>query len=279
MTQQTTLIQVKKRRTDQEPRIHDIMTSKMSDYSRYFAPVEKVQVISLRSLTKNDLRKCAECGNDKKEYVRITRRETGRQTLEERILEHEKKQPSSTKEKVEDYYEHVVEGLSKLKDAHIVHFNIQSKNIIYSDSEYCPIIMDFSEAFVIEDLYKDESLRSVFVKPHPLDRCLEARCIAQIIEEPEWKTKKANVSQLEEIITEFFKDGSDEVEGERWKHYIRKIGGKKQGKVIVNELLQNWHTWDLYSVNRIFCRLMKLDRLMSYRTSIPGEPYEKLKPL
>ena len=259
-------IQVKKARMDQEPRLYEIMLSKIRDHHRYFAPIEKIQPIVLRSLTKRELKKCAECGNDKKEYVRITRREIGRQTLEERIAQYEDKLPSSSIEKTEDYYEHIVEGLSKLKDAHIVHFNIQANNIMYSDSEFCPIITDFSQAFVLEDLYKEETMQSVFRGPHPTDRCMEAICIAQIIKEPEWKTNKPNISELEKTISE-----TKTTEGKEWIKYIKTFA-KKQGKVVVNELLVNWHTWDLYSVNRIFCR----QKNIRFTSCPPGEPYEKM---
>jgi hypothetical protein len=262
------IIQVKKARTDQEPRLYEIMMSKMRDHHRYFAPIEKVQPIMLRSLTKRELKKCADCGKDDKEYVRITRRETGKQTLEERIAQYEEKLPSSTIEKMEDYYEHIVEGLSKLKDAHIVHFNIQASNIMYSDTEFCPVIMDFSEAFVLEDLFKDETMQSVFRGPHPTNRCMEAKCISQIIKDPEWKTNKPNISELEKMITTT--EGTIETEEKaEWKKYIKTFA-KKQGKVVVNQLMANWHTWDLYSVNRIFCKRLKCPHVN------PGEPYEKM---
>lgn len=268
--QTETIIQIKKTRTDQEPHIYEIMVSKTADHTRYFAPIVKVEAVSLVSLTKNEIKKCTECGDDKKEYVRVTRRGIGRQTLIERIEEYTKNLPSSTPEKIQDYYEHMTDGLLKLKDAHIVHFNIQAENIIYSDSDYCPILTDFGEAFVLEDLYNDETMKRVFSKPHPPNRCIEALCISLILEEPAWKTSQINITKLEELIMSHFQD--DEVElGLLWVKYIRKIG-KNKGKTMVKILMENWYTWDMYSLNRLFYSSLSHEN----QNVVAGEPYKKL---
>ena len=259
----SSIIQVKKTRTDREPHIHEIMVDKIKNHHRFFAPIENVQPVLLKS------------GKDETttEYVRATRREIGAQTLEERIEDLAKKLPSSVSEKVEDYYEHIVEGLSKLKDAQIVHFNIQPNNILYSDSEYCPIITDFGHAF----LYKDETVGTIFCKPHPPNRCIEAICIATIVEDyAEWKTNKVNITKLEEVITQHFtSEEEEEEEATEWKTYIRKKFAKKEGDQVVNELMKNWHTWDLYSVNRIFMRFKRNIPIIKKQHN-PGAPYEKL---
>ncbi len=255
-----TIIQVKKARTDKEPHIYKIMMKKMTDHHRYFAPIEKVHAVLMKSLSKHEFKKT----ESKQEYVRVTRREIGSQTLEERIKDHTKKLPSSTPEKIEDYYDHIITGLLKLKEIHVVHFNIQPSNIIYSDSEYSPVITDFGQAFVLEDLYNDETMRSVFSKPHPPYRCVEAICITAIIDQDpdEWKTKKVNISELEKVLTEHFKGEEDN----QWMKYIRKLASKKEGKMMVDELLKNWYTWDLYSVNCIFSKTKT-------QLTTPGEPY------
>lgn len=253
------LIQVKKTRTDREPHIHEIMVDKIKNHHRFFAPIENVQPVLLKSLSSGK--------DEPTEYVRATRREIGTQTLEERIEDLAKKLPSSVSEKVEDYYEHIVEGLSKLKDAQIVHFNIQPNSIIYSDSEYCPIITDFGQAFI----WYDKDIKTVFCKPHPPNRCIEAICIATIVEDDEWQTNKVNMAKLEEVITQYITE--EEEEATKWKTYIRKFA-KKEGNTVVNELMKNWHTWDLYSVNRIFMRLKNVPILKKQNN--PGEPYNKL---
>ena len=258
----TTKIQIKKARTEQEPRINEIL----KDHHRYFAPAEKVQSVSLKSLSKHHALKQSPSAI---EYVRVTSRDIGSQTLEERVKDYSEKLPSSTREKVEDYYEHIVAGLLKLKEAHIVHFNIQPSCIIY---QYNPVLTGFGDAFVLEDLYKDETMKNVFTKPHPPNRCAEAICISEIIEDPEWKTKKINISNLEAILTEYLEPGDAQL----WKTYIQKFA-KKEGKVVVDGLLRNWHTWDLCSVNCIFVRTI-YPSLSSSSSSLtlPGEPYKKL---
>ena len=247
-----TTIQGRRARTDKEPALYKIMKEKMRDHHRYFCPIETIASVSLAKLTKKEIKNCKDCEFDnpiEQSYVRVTKRIIGNQTLEERIKTHKALFPNSTVEKVEDYYQHIVEGLSKLKEARIVHFNIQPRNIMYSVIECLPVITDFGEAFLVDDLYDDETMAKVFSKPHPANRCVEAVLISDILEKKNWKTTPIDEMSLKKVITRKMKE---DTEGEnKWNLYIETQRGK-EGKVVVDDLLKNWHTWDLYSVDRIF---------------------------
>jgi hypothetical protein len=114
----------------------------------------------------------------------------------------------------------------------------------------------------------------VFCKPHPPNRCIEAICITVIVEgDPEWKTKKVNITKLEELISQYFNLQEENDTKKLWIKYIQKFA-KKEGNKVVNELMKNWHTWDLYSVNRIFCETTT--QVILKNVIHPGEPYEKM---
>jgi hypothetical protein len=176
----------------------------------------------------------------------------GNQTLGARIKTHRAVFPTSTVEKLEDYYEHIVAGLLKLKEARIVHFNIQPRNIIYSASTFMPVITDFGDAFALDDLFNDDTMVKVFSKPHPANRCVEAVLISAIHETVDWKTKPINVVDLKKVIAK--KTTNDTIHEQKWVTYIETQSGK-EGNIVVEDLLNNWHTWDLYSVDQIFVGL------------------------
>ena len=273
------MIQVKKARTDQEPRIHKTMMTEMNLSTLYFAPLETVVPVSWGNITKHELKKCKECAykDGRKQFVRVTRREVGRKRLEERIEELKVNLPSSEKEKVEEYYEHIVYGLSKLREAHIVHFNIRYEDILYSDDTYGPILTEFGNAFVLEDLHDDTTRIRVFsgVKTtEQKDRCMEAKCIAKILEDAkDWKVSPVDIPALEEMITKEAEEEEEEDDGKKsWKEYVRTFG-ETPGEKVVNDLMRNWETWDLYSVNRIFSRIYGKTTTQEH---VPCEPYAKL---
>lgn len=264
-----TTIQVKRARTDREPGLYKIMMEKIRDHHRYFCPIESVTEISLATITKKEMKNCKECefrNPIKQTYVKVTKRIVGNQTLDERIKTHKAVFPHSTVEKVEDYYEHIVEGLLKLKEAKIVHFNIQPSNIMYSATECLPVITEFGEAFVLDDLYNDETMVEVFTKPHPHNRCMEAVLISAILDTVEWKTKPINIVSLKRVISKKMMD--NEVLAKKWEIYMEKHAGA-DGKIVVDDLLKNWYTWDLYSVNKIFHKT-------NIQATNPGEPYIKI---
>lgn len=254
-----TIVRIQKKNADEK--IGTIIKKKIIDYTRYFAPTESIKPVSLMRLTKHDLSKEKHQPN---QLVNVTRRAVGKNTLFEHIQQHEKRLPHRTNEIVEDFYEHLVYGLAKLvDDCHIVHFSLQPNNILYSDSQFCPIITDFGDAFVLEDLNNDERMKSIFAEPHPPGRCLEAKCISKIIKDPDWKTKEV---QLETVIIEL----EEEETKKKWQKYISTFRGKL-GKEVVSELMENWDTWDLYSVNTMFEKY-----LHSNTTYEPGQPYVQL---
>jgi hypothetical protein len=261
------IIQMKKSRTHKEPELHIIMKDKFPDYYRYFAPIEKIKNVTLATLNNKNLK----THKDKsKEYVRVTRRPIGDQQIEERIKELEKKLPGSVEEKKEEYYNHLEEGLSKLAtETRIVHFNIRPENIIYDESQHCPIIKDFGEAFVLEDLHNEENMRNIFKEPLPEYAPIEAKLIASIVKQPKWKTRQVKKEDIENQMLEDFRNDSQYEKNEpsimtdKWVRYIRNLK-QGTGNTIVNKLLEHWDTWDKGSLQKIF---------ETNRNHTPGQPY------
>jgi len=254
MTTQTT-VQLRKARTEKEPGLYKIMTEKMKNHHRYFSLAEIVAPVSRVSITKKEMKTCPECEFENittQSYVRVTKRMVGNQTLGARMKLYRAVLPSSTSERLDDYYAHLVDGLLKLKEAKIVHFNIQSRNIMYSATMFLPVITDFGDAFFLDDLYDLDTMVKVFSKPHPVNRCIEAVLISAIHETVDWQTTKINVVALKKVIVE--RTQNDTTTEQKWTTHIETQEGT-EGKVVVDDLLKNWHTWDMYSLDHIFREL------------------------
>ena len=263
------IIQIKKSRTEKEPELHETMKKNIKDYYRYFAPIETIQKVSLATLNNQNLK----THKDKsKEFVRVTRRPIGTQQIDERLRELEEKLPGSVAEKKEEYYKHLEEGLSKLATkTRIVHFNIKPENIIYDESQHCPVIKDFGEAFVLEDLHNEENMRNIFKEPLSENVPMEAKIIASIVKYPNWKTRQVKKikGELEEQMLKNFRDDSQYEKNEpsimtdMWVRYIRSLK-QGTGNEMVNKLLEHWDTWDKGSLQKVF---------ETNPTHTPGKPY------
>jgi hypothetical protein len=258
------IVQMKKTRSEREPEILSIIQSKIPDYHKYFAPIEKIQKLSRMTLNNNYFKTENE---ESKELVQVTRRRIGKQTLQKRIDDLFEKLPGSAPEKVEEYYKHLEEGLMKLaNNARVVHFNVRPENIMYDDSQYCPILTNFGEAFVLDDLYSDENMKTVFKHPLPEYVPIEAKLISAIVKNENWKTRQVKIDELESQPLKDFRDDSQyektepSIMTDKWVRYIRKFEGTK-GEKVVNELLENWNTWDIGMVN-------------PSEKHVPGKPYK-----
>lgn len=247
--------------------IFNVMKKKMpNEYTRYFAPTENVAPVSLMRLSKHDLKK----STTQSKFVNVTRATVGKHTLFQHIQLHSKVLPNRTNEIVEDFYEHIVFGLGKLVNAHIVHFSLQPNNILYSDSQYCPILTEFGQGFVLEELNNDERMESIFSSSsETTGRCLESKCISTILRDPDWKKKQVNINDMETTVSQHFSHKEEEAT-KKWQKYISTFRGKS-GKEAIHELMENWDTWDLYAVNTLFENYLQSNTMYE-----PGKPYTKM---
>ena len=110
-------------------------------------------------------------------------------------------------------------------------------------------------------------------------RCLDVYCITTIIHgspDLNWEKKRVNIERLQEQVNFFF-DNHPMVQmtfqmipptpqrnvsryKQKWLRYVDSWKGKS-GKTVVNELLNRWNTWDLYSVNIMYLGFMYKYRL------------------
>ena len=287
-------IQYNRDRTEQEPEIGKRLREKIPYYENYFAPALETCPAKIASIKKSELTKCnalskpnqLETARSSREFVSIKIKYIGSDTLEENLNKHMKKSPTTFMEHMVDTHIYLANAVEELVKQQIIHHDIKENNIIYSKSKHAPILIDFGVAFQLNQLYKEDALRSVFFSKHTNypPWCPETFCIASIIEKRNWEQRKIKSSELKEHMDIYFNEnpivnselGDDEKKKykQQWMVFLEPMNGV-QGKRVVEMWLKHWNTWDMYSVNVMYYTFMykfKLEtRSEAYRTYLKSQ--------
>ena len=256
-------IQKKKERTDNEPVIGKRIAERIKHSSRYFAPALSVCDAKVTKINKNELGKCKAIREKKTEdeFVSIKIKYVGKDNLEDNMGKHRKKDGGTLLLHMMDTHQYLVEAIAELEKEKIVHHDIKSNNVMYSDSQNVPIIIDFGVSFQLKDLYKEDMLQDIFFTAYEKypPWCLEITLISAIIKVPKWETEKVDMEALQAHLSVFIDEnpimilvGKQQSTKTRWKMFMQTSFENENGKTVVNKLLETWNTWDLYSVHVMY---------------------------
>lgn len=263
-----TKIQVKKARTEDEPRIGEILY-KSANHEKYFAPVEKVCKASLSTIESQQIKRCEiwQKNKESKEFVACRVRYVGEDTLGIHMDKYKTAFPVDVFSHLWDTHMYLADALEILETKRIVHHDIKENNIVFHEKYHHPVLIDFGVGFHLDHMYSDNKLREIFFthyEKYP-PWCIDILCIASIVENEGWEKRKVDVNRMETIINTVFEDndtykicskiGSIQNEKKKWIQYVHSFS-QKQGKGVVNELLMYWNTWDMYSVNVMILMLI-----------------------
>ena len=203
-------IQKKKERTMNEPVIGKRITEKIKHSSRYFAPALSVCDATMTKINKNELGKCKAIRDKKREdeFVSIKIKYVGKDNLDDNMVKHQKKDRGSFLLHMMDTHQYLVEAIAELEKEKIVHHDIKSNNVMYSDSQNVPIIIDFGVSFQLKDLYKEDTLQDIFFTAYEKypPWCFEITLIAAIIKVPGWETEKIDLGSMYDHLSVFIKE-------------------------------------------------------------------------
>ena len=269
-------IQKKKERTVNEPVIGKVISERIKFSERHFAPALSVCDANLTRIDKQELGKC-KVFREKitaDEFVSIKVKYVGKYNLDENMEKHQKSDNYSFLLHMLDTHQYLAEAIEELEKEKIVHHDIKSNNVMYSDSQNVPIIIDFGVSFQLKDLYVDEKIQDIFFTAYEKypPWCLEITFIAAIIEVPGWEDKRVNVKRLikhlsiyaaENPIMTVIRPGITQFKSS-WETYVRTFSNDT-GKTAVNKLLGKWNTWDMFSINVMYVDFMKTGKWLQHK--------------
>ena len=263
-------IQKKKERTLHEPIIGKIISDKIKFSDRHFAPALSVCDANLTNINKKELGKCKviqeKNNNNHTEFVSIKVKYVGKYELGENMENHQKKNNSTFLLHMLDTHQYLVEAIEELEKEKIVHHDIKSNNVMFSDSQNVPIIIDFGVSFQLKDLYVAEKIQDIFFTAYEKypPWCLEITLIAAIIKVPNWETKPVDIDTLVDHLSVYtthnpimavVRPGLRQFQS-NWEKYLNTLSSDT-GKKAVNKLLSKWNTWDVFSVHVMYVDFMK----------------------
>ena len=233
-------------------------------HHRYYNCIEKIENLSLMTLNKEKLTKPSRQTKPSKQtkqtkqtnqsnqttYIRTYRQPIGNQTLEARIKLLKNKMPNSVNETIETYQSHIDEALHKLREVNIVNYHVCIQNVMYSEMDHCPIIANFDYSFKMDDIYSSLEtqtqsqtlLETIFKTPVPKTANVEAKLIHEIIKTPNWQKKEVDVSELQKIALNHFREDPNyellepSTKTDVWVKKIKAFN-KKKGKTVVEDII------------------------------------------
>jgi serine/threonine protein kinase len=261
-------IQEKRERTMNEPILGKLIADKIKFSERYFSPALSVCEANLTKINKQELGKCEVIHQDstkEEEYVNIKVKYVGENDLAKNMKTHREKDNSTFLAHMLDSHQYLVEAIEELEKQKIVHHDIKWNNVMYSDSQHVPIIIDFGVSFQLKDLHVEEKIQDIFFTAYEKypPWCLEITLIAAIVKVPGWEKKPIDMKTLQTHLFIYSEKNpimkvirEKNTNKPKWEDYLNTFS-KDNGKTAVNKLLGRWNTWDVYSIHVMFVDFMR----------------------
>jgi serine/threonine protein kinase len=270
-----TKIQKKKSVSDNETKIGKKIM-KITHYEDYFAPVLKTEKVNIASIDEEEIEKCTFLKEDKKtgELVSYESNEilyVGKYSLADYLTQ------VSPTQFIEIFVtDHIIllEGLQKLIDAGIVHFDLRENNIMVKDADARPIIIDFGLSIDTTGPVDPKTAFYVYYNEYA-PWCIEIVIESYISNELDDEKRKQNATIAE--ITKLLDDYLDKNMGIKQlllpeeRTALRKTFvdffntyDNKSWQVIYDELLKYRNSWDNYGLTIIYLFLFENLDLSKY---------------
>lgn len=238
-----TKIQVKGKEVENEPTIAEYIRKTIPKHNMFYAPVIEFSPVNT-SL--------------EKEFISSKIRCVGENTLEAHLLERIFQDPYSCLSHLLDTHLYLTLGVEKMVLANLVHLHIKRSNVLFDNTIQSPIMTEFGWSCI------NPSFTFPILHQFSLDTCLEIYFISNMVNLPDWETKKIETSDWNKMVETYFEsqemrmvpDSLKQESIKNWKNYIRTKFADKNGKQIWSELVKSWDTWDNYSVLVIFASIL-----------------------
>ena len=291
--------------------IHELRISKkiryISGYARFFAPVLKSCEVKIAKDRVKDLKKCEVFENDSEKkiegstYVSMKTRYVGNKDLRAYIFSNI--ESSIFLHELWRTHVHLLKGIQKLFKNRIVHYDLKYNNVIFDNDRKEPIIIDFGQSWLIDELKAEDQLNAAFFVFDQYDYwCIDILICCYIIQKvgiKDAKTEKVTEDEIDHIYDVFVhgREPTYESTSENikkvvsdvylynilqnptkmkdfkilFKEYAAQFINKKTWLELYLDLIKNASTWDSYSLSVIYLNMLDdvfLSNQELYRTLV-----------
>lgn len=264
---------------------------RIKHYDDYFAPVIKSEKINIADINDDEIKNCVFMHDDKNahhtEYESNRVLYVGKLTLANYLT----KMASAYPDQIIGIFIAtdiiLLEGLQKLVDANIIHYDLRENNIMVRDADGRPIIIDFGLSVDASVAIKSKDAFYIYYNVYA-PWCIDIVVLSYIVNElgDDWKTKTATTSEMTRLVDEYISKNKgiktllmpDERTTLKTKlvSFFSKYDNKPWQNVY-DELLKNRATWDNYALAFIFLTLFEDLTLSQYsREFIFLDSYKEL---
>ncbi len=231
-----------------------IIDSYPKDYDEHFSPITNTCLDVDMVKIEKEIEKCNAI-KDTKKFVLSEMKYEGKTTLGEYLLLKSKSKELLLRELFYSF-EKIIESLEKLHEINIIHLDLKENNLIYSNNKERPIIIDFGLSGDLDKIEKTEK-DIFFVHAYDYEPwCIDISIITLIVNENlkeititqsiYEKTIKKTIENYTEVNTSVLKNHKKKYQ-EKLKNYFKGFINKKF-KDVMDELMKNSKTWDIYSI-------------------------------
>jgi len=282
--QYVTKVQKDSKETDHEKAVGDhIRKKRFPKYYDYFAPVMSTCPLKMASIKKDDINQCevlqnADHQQDQQQtdlthtnpFVSIKIRYVGNQTLKEHLMQRLLKDTPTFFGHMIETQLYLLNSLEKLEKAKVIHYDLKSNNIMFHEKIQNPVIIDFGMSILLEKLPVEQYHQTFFdhYEKYP-PWCPDIMLISFVVKDKGWmKTKvtKDTITNMNQLIETYFTENPSIKPTEQtkqtkqikqyWKTWIGTFENKNKTSM-AKQLLENWQSWDTYSLVVIYYRFMK----------------------
>lgn len=276
--------------------IHELRISKkvrnIGGYVRFFAPVLKSCEVKITKDRVKDLKKCEVFEKDSEKklegstYISMKTRYVGDKDLRAYIFSN--LNSDAFLHELWRTHAHILKGIQRLFKNKIVHYDLKYNNIIFDDDRNEPIIIDFGQSWIIDDLKTEEQLLAAFFVFDQYDYwCIDILVCNYILQKVGYSNAKTEMVTEQEIdyIYDVFIYGREpkyESTSENikkvvsdvylynilqnpskmtnfkilFKEYAKEFINKRTWWELYEELIKYANNWDCYSVSIIYLNML-----------------------
>tara|TARA_Y100000389_G_C17406994_1_gene488633 strand:+ start:83 stop:1141 length:1059 start_codon:yes stop_codon:yes gene_type:complete len=259
-----TKIQKRDFNADNEIYIGKIITS-IPSYKKYFIPVITSCPIDVRKLDKKLIGDCKVLNSQNSiDYLLMSLDYVENKSLESTIvLSSSRDIKRKSFAKLLGTYKYLMQGVDLLSRQKIVHFDLKSENLLFSNKRNLPLIIDFGISIPQSQLNTDTMKKYFYVyAPEYYVWPIEVHVICFLLHQTEGNLTIDNITMISTIFTtsneglQFFTEDFRRRYLSSCIYQLKQYVGIDRNKVI-EALLTKCNTWDGYALSILFFVIFK----------------------